>query len=127
MKIFFLIFWFVCVACIISLALIPNLIATNNGADKMLHLCVFCILMIWPTMTFENRTPIIAAFAGLLVIGVGIEIAQGFVPGRNQEIMDLVFNSVGIFSGLVIGYFLRDSYQDLLPITRAHTHMKQAR
>lgn len=127
MKFFFLTFWLTCVACIIALAITPNLMATNNGADKMLHLCVFCMLMLWPTMTFDKPRAIIAAFAALFAIGVGIEIAQGFIPGRNQEIMDIAFNSAGIFSGLLIGYFLRNSYQDLLPLTRAHTHMKQTR
>lgn len=126
MKFAFLALWFLCLCAIAALALVPNLMATNEGADKMLHLTVFCILMLWPVMTFQKPSAIIAALIGLFSVGIGIELAQEFIPGRNQEVMDIVFNCAGILSGLTIGYLMRDSYQSLLPLARAHTHMKRA-
>ena len=125
MKIALFILWSLCLLSVAALALVPNLMAMHNGADKMLHLCVFCILMLWPTMTFEKPRFIAVALITLVCIGIGIEAAQIYIPSRNPEIMDMAYNVLGIISGLIIGYLLRESYQSLLPLARAHTHMKQ--
>lgn len=127
MKITFLTIWLSSLALIAAMALVPNLMAINTGADKMLHMLVFCMLMLWPAMAFERIFNIIMSMALLFSVGVGMEIMQSFVPGRESEVMDVVFNSGGIALGSMIGYLLRDAYQSLLPLAYAHAHMKRSR
>ena len=126
MKTILICLWLICLGAIASLAVIPDLMTMNNGADKMLHLCVFCIMTVWPMMTFEKRSMMFIAPLGLFILGIAIEYAQEFVPSRNSEFRDIVYNTMGVMAGTMIGFLLRDSYQSLLPLARAHTHNKQS-
>lgn len=120
MKTLFLIIWFMLLASVAGLAVVPNMMVISNGADKMLHLLVFCVFTIWPVMTFTRVQNASLAIAGLFLLGIGMEIAQGLVPGRSAEAMDIVFNLAGIMSGTVIGALVRETYQSLLPRSYAH-------
>lgn len=125
MKYVLLCLWLFCLTAISLLALVPDLMTMNKGADKMLHLCVFCILTIWPMMTFEKRSMMFVIPVGLLALGVAIELTQDLIPSRSSEFRDIVYNTMGVMAGTMIGFLLRESYQSLLPIARAHTHNKQ--
>lgn len=112
---------------IAGLALVPNLVAMNTGADKMLHMLAFCILMLWPAITFQKTLHVVLSMILLFGVGISMEILQEFVPQRNSELMDAVFNGGGIILGCMIGYLLRDAYQSLLPLAHARAHMKHYR
>lgn len=96
-----------------ALALTPGLMSMQPGADKMLHMLIFCLLMLWPAMTARKIHH--AIYTALLFFSAGlcIEIMQSFVPGRNTEALDILYNTVGIITGAVIGYLLRDTYSTL--------------
>lgn len=119
-KTLFLIFWLGLIASVAAMSMAPNVIATSPGADKMLHLLVFCILTIWPVMSFTRIRKACIAIGCLFALGAMMEVAQIFVPGRTPEALDLVFNLAGITTGTVIGALVRDTYQDLLPKSYAH-------
>ncbi|MGB0720250.1 MAG: VanZ family protein, partial [Bdellovibrionales bacterium] len=102
-------------AVMTALAVMPNF-AVQGGADKMLHLLAFCLLMIWPAMVLEKGRTIVMAAVLLFALGGGTELAQHFVPRRSPDVMDTVFDGLGIACGAMIGYLLRETYQTLAPL-----------
>lgn len=124
MKALFFTLWVGCVLATIGLAVMPGGVPAHNGADKMLHLLVFCILMLWPATTFDTVKNVSISAAALLVIGVCMEYLQNYIPGRTSELMDIVYNIGGIACGTVIGFLFRDTYQSLLPLAYVHAYIK---
>ncbi len=114
-TIFFAI-WLLCVITTVIMAVMPaDYMPTQPGADKMLHMLTFCLLTIWPTMTFDKPLHILGAAGFLIAAGISIELLQMLSPTRNTELMDIVFDTIGIGAGLIIGYLFRESYQSLVP------------
>ena len=80
--------------------------------DKVVHFILFFIQSIFITNTiyqYRNRNNsilLILSIIFLLLLGVIIEIQQIYLPYRTFEIMDLISNFVGVFSGsFLIIYF----------------------
>ena len=73
--------------------------------DKVVHFILFFIQSIFITNTIyeyrnrNNRILFIGSIIFLLLLGVIIEIQQIYLPYRTFEIMDLISNFVGVFSG----------------------------
>ena len=73
--------------------------------DKVVHFILFFIQSIFITNTIyeyrnrNNRILFIGSIIFLLLLGVIIEIQQIYLPYRRFEIMDLISNFVGVFSG----------------------------
>ena len=73
--------------------------------DKLVHFILFLIQSILITNTIyeyrnrNNRILFIVSIIFLLLLGVIIEIQQIYLPYRRFEIMDLISNFVGVFSG----------------------------
>ena len=73
--------------------------------DKVVHFILFFIQSIFITKTIyeyrnrNNRILLIVSIIFLLLLGVIIEIQQIYLPYRTFEIMDLISNFVGVFSG----------------------------
>lgn len=65
------------------------------GADKIVHFAVFAVngLLSLPAFPRRGRR---AALCGLLVLGIGLEVLQGWVPHRQATIGDAVANSLGV-------------------------------
>ncbi len=111
MKSIFSFLWLCFLAAMFALCIIPNIIAFPNVyADKMIHITAFCLMTLYPVCTWSNPRRI-ALFAIFLFIGgIGIELAQMFVPGRESSIIDTGADAVGILCGIVIGMLLRSGY-----------------
>jgi VanZ family protein len=78
-------------------------------ADKIYHASAFFLLSAWFAGLFERRAYLWLAVA-MLAFGIGIEIAQYFMPyGRTAEVGDVIADSVGIVLGLLLAVLLRDS------------------
>jgi VanZ family protein len=66
------------------------------------------IFVIWRgDRSFRIQTPELIAFmvAGL-IFGWITEYIQIFIPGRSFNIIDMLYNFLGILSGTLLGYFL---------------------
>lgn len=124
MKAIFFTLWVGCVLATIGLAVMPGGVPAHNGADKMLHLLVFCILMLWPATTFDTVKNVAISAVILLLLGIGMEFLQRFIPGRTSEVMDVVYNTGGLAAGTIIGFLFRDAYQSLLPLAYVQAHIK---
>jgi VanZ family protein len=93
---------FVFVGIVVVVCLLPGdkLPGTPLG-DKLNHFVAHFLLAAWFAGLTQRRRWW-AIFAGLLLLGVGIEIAQGLMhEGRDSDLRDVVANSVGAAAGLM--------------------------
>jgi VanZ family protein len=85
-----------------SLAPDPPLPAAPAGFDKVEHFTAYCALAVWFTGLYP-RTRYWQVVAGLLALGLGIEVAQGVMQlGRSAEVLDMVANAAGVGVGLLL-------------------------
>ena len=66
--------------------------------DKLVHTLVFCILMTWFSGILKPRYRL-AIFASLLLFGTSMEWLQSLVVWRSAEVLDLLFNVIGLLIG----------------------------
>jgi len=106
MKILTFILWLCVVGIVIVLAVTPNVMVMHGNQDKMLHVTVFCLLILWPAIILTRRLYIYGIALFLLLLGVAIEMLQVMVSGRESSLFDIAANGLGLILGLVIGYLL---------------------
>jgi len=94
---------------VIVLSLVSNLPSTPqiNHFDKFAHLVAYVslgygYLSLWPN---QKRWIIL----GLILLGAGLEVAQGMGSHRHAEWADLVANGLGIFLSLLIVHLERQN------------------
>ncbi|MGE5864555.1 MAG: VanZ family protein [Rhizobacter sp.] len=87
---------------VLGLALAPQPPqALSGGWDKLNHAAAFAALAFSGRFAFRGGTAAWAALgAGLLALGIGIEVGQAFVPGRQCEWADLLADALGVAAGL---------------------------
>ncbi len=107
MKTFTFTLWIMGILTLMGFAVIPNLMVIENGADKMLHMTAFCLLTLWPTVTFIRMKHVYISAAILFSSGIVVEVLQGFVPMRTPSMEDILANLAGVAAGLVIGMLIR--------------------
>lgn len=90
---------------IVALAMTPasQEITPDTGLDKVEHVVAFGALA-WCGVLALWRRPAALSWltAGLLLLGVGIELAQSLVPGRTASWNDIVADALGIALGLAL-------------------------
>lgn len=94
--------WGLAVLGVIVVCLIPPppIDLPENG-DKVEHFLAYFILSGSAVQLFRRGTPLLWAGAGLVLMGVGIEFAQGALTStRSADPMDALANTVGVLSGL---------------------------
>ena len=81
--------------------------------DKLGHLGVFAILFLllaWGfTKQYKNEAGNKSTYIALtisIVYSTALELLQKFIPGRAFDLYDIIANSSGIFTGLIIFLFL---------------------
>jgi VanZ family protein len=98
--------WFtVAMAVVVCLVPMDELPQPPNMSDKSEHFVAYFILSVLFAGVYQrNRYWIIAA--GLVVMGILIEFAQGAMGlGRQADFRDVLANSSGIAVGLVLCWF----------------------
>ncbi|MDO9508692.1 MAG: VanZ family protein [Thermovirgaceae bacterium] len=73
--------------------------------DKIAHFGVFFILSLFPTATEAASRKTV--FLVLLLVALGSEVIQVFVPYRSGEVMDFIADMLGFFAGSGVGFVLR--------------------
>lgn len=75
-----------------------------DGFDKVEHFLAYFVLGAYAVMLFEGRRAQALAAAGLIALGVGLEVAQGaFTASRMADSADALANSLGVLGGLMLG------------------------
>ena len=71
------------------------------GMDKIIHVFEYAILVYLFAYSFNQTTKLprysieIIAITATILYGIGDEFHQSFVPGRNFDVLDMVFDAVG--------------------------------
>ncbi|HYE01533.1 MAG TPA: VanZ family protein [Alphaproteobacteria bacterium] len=87
-------------AAIAAASLTPSLAPPGEfGIDKLLHALGFAGLAVLATAAFRGRGTHLFAYALLLAVGAGIEVAQSWVPGRQGSLLDLLADGAGLLLG----------------------------
>ena len=84
------------------LSLLPPKSTINIGnQDKISHYLAYFFLTINALLIIKNRKQVITILL-IILYGFIIECLQSFVPGRFPSYNDVVANSMGALSGLII-------------------------
>ena len=68
--------------------------------DKIIHTLVFVFLVLW----FSGQVKMTLSFFVIVSFyGCIVELAQYYLPYRSFEWLDLLFNQIGIVTGIIIG------------------------
>jgi VanZ family protein len=87
-----------------SLVSARDLPEVPDGFDKVEHFVGYLLLSAWAVMLFANRRAQAVAAAGLIALGIGLEIAQGaWTVSRMADSADALANSLGVLAGLLLG------------------------
>ena len=90
---------------IIVLSLIPNpeRITPFSASDKLLHVLAYAFSMFWFGLCF-NRDKLLIIGAGLIILGIILEIIQGQTGYRTMNLYDIIANCLGVFIGLILSF-----------------------
>jgi VanZ family protein len=92
------------VALLVCLIPMPQVPHSFNLNDKLSHVIGHGGLAVYFTGLVE-RPRWWKIFAFLLVFGIGVEVAQHYMDlGRNGDARDILANSVGALTGLLLGF-----------------------
>ena len=87
--------------CILSL--IPDdSLRPYAPQDKVSHLIAYSELAALGLLAFRPRPSPAIVLLGVVALGGALEIAQAYVPGRSADLLDFVFNCVGVCIGFVL-------------------------
>ena len=78
--------------------------AAIGGSDKLMHLLTYFILSAgFSTLVCYNKSVLYIAI-GLISYGILLEFLQGLTGYRFMEAYDVLANSVGVISGLIVRF-----------------------
>jgi VanZ family protein len=70
-------------------------------SDKIEHFTAYFGLAVIPVLGFDTRKGLTAALS-MILLGVLLDVAQKFIPGRTFDLADIAANTVGVFGGLAV-------------------------
>ena len=100
--------WTILVVGLVAASITPSLSPPSaHHLDLVVHFGVYVVLATLPAVLL-GRLGLAFALAVLLAgVGLGIEVAQSYIPGRNSSELDLFANCLGIGLGLAVGRLFR--------------------
>lgn len=87
------------VVCLVPLDSLPPL---PDNSDKVEHLLGYFLLAAAAVQLFGSRRALSLSAVGLVALGIGIEIAQGFTAYRSSDPADAVANTLGVLLGMAM-------------------------
>ena len=76
-------------------------------SEKVLHFCAYLALSSLPVIGFRDRRTGIVAGLSMFVLGVLLEAAQHYSPGRAVEFGDVMVNGAGVSCGVLLAFPIR--------------------
>lgn len=104
--------WAVCIVCVIVGELAPGASPLMGAVgrlhinDKVLHFGAYLLLSSLPVIGFGNRRRGIVMGLWMFVLGLLLEGAQHFSPGRSVEFGDVAANGAGVGCGLLLAPYI---------------------
>ena len=92
------------VATIFYLSLNSNPLVPKSHLpfDKVEHLLAYATVMGWFSQLYPERRQIGLLALALIGMGAFIEVLQGLIGQRNEDIFDVVANSLGVLIGWLL-------------------------
>jgi VanZ family protein len=93
------------VALIVFLSLTSNPVDTGLDfplQDKLFHALAYFSLMFWFAQIYHERVKRNVLAVMFILLGVLLEYLQGFNPVRYYEFADMMANTAGVVSGLLL-------------------------
>ncbi|GAA3531024.1 hypothetical protein [Nocardioides daeguensis] len=110
--------WLLLVLAVVVLSLgSPPPAPDVPASDKWQHLLVYGLLSVGAVQLFRPGRPLLAVAAALVLLGVGLEVAQGTLTAdRMMDWRDAVANALGVGLGLLTSRTrLRDALLAAVP------------
>ena len=106
---FVIIAWIISIGTVSYLSVIPQVEfpCYFRWSDKLYHFLAYFWLSALPFFGFASAKKALAWALFMILLGVGLEFAQGFVPGRLFSIWDMIANSLGASAGIFYGMSIR--------------------
>lgn len=95
--------WLLAIGMVVGVCLIPSpdLPPMPRNADKLEHALAFFVLSAFAVQLFLPGRPLLRAMVGLVLLGAGIEFAQGmFTLDRSADPLDALADSLGVLLGV---------------------------
>ena len=106
--------WALAIAVVIAVCLMPPppLPPLPDNSDKVEHLLAYFVLAACAVQLFSGKRALAFVALGLVVLGIGIEIAQGLLTTtRAADPRDAVANTLGVALGMAT---VLTTWRDLL-------------
>ena len=89
---------------VVYLSLTPNPLDVGRvGQVKLGHFVAYGWLMFWFCQIYRRWPMRLAIAASFILMGVGLELAQGLTGYRSFAFADMVDNGIGVMVGLALG------------------------
>ncbi|MBN2061474.1 MAG: VanZ family protein [Deltaproteobacteria bacterium] len=111
-----IILWFFSILAVSYLSIIPKVETPIDfdNSDKVYHALAYLWLSFLPYVGFMNKKRALLSALLMIVLGMGLEFCQIFIPEREASIPDIIANSIGVIIGIVSGNALRRFYHGAL-------------
>ncbi|MBP3975688.1 VanZ family protein [Pseudoxanthomonas spadix] len=97
--------WVLAMVLVVTTCLLPgeDLPKVAEGMDKLEHAGAFAVLAAWAVQLFATRRALLRAAAWLVILGVLIELLQGwFTADRTPDAIDALADASGVLLGLLV-------------------------
>lgn len=71
-----------------------------TAQDKLLHFGAYAVVAVLAMLSIRSSRNRMIGLAALVLLGLALELAQLFVPGRSFDLWDLAANGGGVLIGL---------------------------
>ena len=108
-----MVLWAVLICCVVAGSLLPAstpvMVAVGrlNVNDKVMLFGAYLAVALLPVIGFRDRRRGIAAGLSMFILGILMEAAQHYSPGRSVEFGDVIANGVGVGCGALLGLPIR--------------------
>jgi VanZ family protein len=69
-----------------------------SAQDKLLHFGAYALVTALAMLSIRSRRNRLLGLLLLVVLGISLEVAQMFVPGRSFELWDIAANGGGVLT-----------------------------
>ncbi len=86
----------------LSLARLPDALPTPGG-DKTAHVAAYALMMFFFMQIYSRRSYRVLTGIGLVLLGIVLEVLQGYTGYRAFEYADMAANTLGVIVGWAAG------------------------
>jgi glycopeptide antibiotics resistance protein len=106
---FVIMVWILSIGSVSYLSLIPQaeFLSYFRWSDKLYHFLAYVWLSFLPFFGFADTKNALKWSLSMILLGIGLEFAQSFVPGRLFSLWDMIANSLGAITGILGGMNIR--------------------